>query len=427
LTTSGGSGNGAVTITKVSGDCTLNTSGSTYSITPGDAGNNCVVGATKAADTNHNAISASDQTITIGKANQTLTFTSTVSSPKINDTYTPVVTSTHSTNGASTGITPTISIDSSSAAVCSISSGVVTFDTVGTCVINADAIASTNYNAANTTSQTISVAVVASANARAAAVIINTAIIRNNIKNIIEKLLPEIRNPRNIINLPSLNNLNLKPLFPTRPVPIIPNNVDTGLAITDNLGRLPLSMPGEKQIKVGNEFVPIIEKVSPEGGMTLSVPESLNVAPIEVAIQTTDVKGQNMPTPDDGIIRAVKGQTITVAGDGLTPGSKFSVWLFSEPTKLGEGIVSDDSTFKKVFLIPDGLETGSHTLQINGMSSDKKVVSLTTGVILTEVKQIQTISSSDPQIIAYATIIIFLLLLIIAFLLRIIRKQQFRY
>jgi hypothetical protein len=134
-----------------------------------------------------------------------------------------------------------------------------------------------------------------------------------------------------------------------------------------------------------------------------------------------------MPAPDDGILRAVKGQTITVEGDGLTPGSKFSVWLFSEPTKLGEGIVSDDSTFKQVFMVPDGLPTGSHTLQINGMNSDKKVVSLTTGVIVTEVKQIVTVSSSDPKIIAYATIIIFLLLLIIAFLLRIIRKQQFRF
>jgi hypothetical protein len=252
-------------------------------------------------------------------------------------------------------------------------------------------------------------------------------LIRSNIKNIIEKLLPEIKNPRNIINLPSLNNLNLKPLFPTRAVPVLPNNLDTGLAITDNLGRLPLSQPGEKQMKIGNEFVPVVERVSPEGAMTLSVPETLNVAPIEVAIQATDIKGQNMPAPDDGILRAVKGQTITVEGDGLTPGSKFSVWLFSEPTKLGEGIVSDDSTFKQVFMVPDGLPTGSHTLQINGMNSDKKVVSLTTGVIVTEVKQIVTVSSSDPKIIAYATIIIFLLLLIIAFLLRIIRKQQFRF
>jgi hypothetical protein len=424
LATSGGSGNGAITITKVSGDCTLNNSGSTYSITPGDAGNTCVVGATKAADTNHNAVSATDQTITIGKANQTLAFTSTSSSPKINDTYTPVVTSRHSSNGTATGITPTISVDISSAAICSISAGVITFDAQGTCVINADADSSDNFNAASTTSQTVTVAVVPSSSARAAAITINTSLIRSNIKNIIEKLLPEIKNPGNIINLPSLNNLNLKPLFPTRAVPVLPNNLDTGLAITDNLGRLPLSQPGEKQMKVGNEFVPIVERVSPEGAMTLSMAESMNVAPIEIAIQATDIKGQNMPAPDDGILRAVKGQTITVEGDGLTPGSKFSVWLFSEPTKLGEGIVSDDSTFKQVFMVPDGLPTGSHTLQINGVNSDKKVVSLTTGVIVTEVKQIQTISSSNSEIIAWAIIFIFILLFIIGYLLKYIRRLQ---
>ena len=422
LATSGGSGSGAITITKVSGDCTLNTSGSTYSITPGDAGNTCVVGATKAADTNYNAISASDQTITIGKANQTLAFASSSSSPRINDTYTPVVTSRHSSNGTATGITPTIGIDSSSSAICSINAGVITFDAQGSCVINADAGSSSNYNAASTTSQTVTVAVVPSSNARTAAITINTELIKSNIKNIIEKLLPEIKNPGNIINLPSLNNLNLKPLFPTRAVPVLPNNLDTGLAITDNLGRLPLSQPGEKQMKVGNEFVPVVERVSPEGAMTLSVPESMNVAPIQMAIQSTDIKGQNMPAPDDGIIRAIKGQTITVAGDGLTPGSKFSVWLFSEPTKLGEGIVSADSTFKQVFMVPDGLPTGSHTLQINGMNSDKKVVSLTTGVIVTEVKQIVTVSNSNPEFIAYAIMLIFLLLLVIAFLLRYIRK-----
>jgi hypothetical protein len=424
LATSGGSGNGAITITKVSGDCTLNNSGSTYSITPGDAGNTCVVGATKAADTNHNAVSATDQTITIGKANQTLAFTSTSSSPRINDTYTPVVTSRHSSNGTATGITPTISVDLSSAAICSISAGVITFDAQGTCVINADAGSSDNFNAASTTSQTVTVAVVPSSSARAAAITINTSLIRSNIKNIIEKLLPEIKNPGNIINLPSLNNLNLKPLFPTRAVPVLPNNLDTGLAITDNLGRLPLSQPGEKQMKVGNEFVPIVERVSPEGAMTLSMAESMNVAPIEIAIQATDIKGQNMPAPDDGILRAVKGQTITVEGDGLTPGSKYSVWLFSEPTKLGEGIVSDDSTFKQVFMVPDGLPTGSHTLQINGMNSDKKVVSLTTGVIVTEVKQIQTISSSNSEIIAWAIIFIFILLFIIGYLLKYIRRLQ---
>jgi hypothetical protein len=243
----------------------------------------------------------------------------------------------------------------------------------------------------------------------------------------VERPAAENREPAQIPNLPAINNPSLRPVFPTRTTPSIPNNFDTGLAITDNLGRLPLSEPGEKQIKIGNDFVPVIETVSPEGAMTLTIPESANIAPIEVAIQTTDIQGQNIPAPDDGIIRAVKGQTITVAGDGLTPGTTYSVWLFSEPTKLGEGKVMADTSFNKVFLIPDDLPTGSHTLQINGINSDKKVISLTTGVILTEVKQIQNVGESSSDLIGYAILIIFFLLLVIAILLQYIRKQQIKY
>lgn len=307
----------------------------------------------------------------------------------------------------------------------------ITFDAVGTCLINADAVSSTNYNAATTTSQSYTVTTVASSNSAIRTSLITLPVLNlkpNNlkplIKNIIEKLFPEIKNPLPLTNLPPVNSPDLKPMFPVRNVPIIPNNLNTGMAITDNLGRLPLSEPGEKQIKIGNDFVPVIEKVNPQGAMTLTIPESVNTAPVEVAIQATDIEGQNMPAPDDGIIRAVKGSTITVAGDGLTPGTKYSVWLFSDPTKLGEGEVSSDSSFKKVFIIPDELKTGSHTLQINGISSDKKVVSLTTGVIVSEVKQIQTVSQSYSDLLAYSMILIFILLAIIAFLLRYIRKQQ---
>jgi hypothetical protein len=104
------------------------------------------------------------------------------------------------------------------------------------------------------------------------------------IRNVVERPAPEV-----VPNLPQLNNPALRPVFPSRNLPTIPNNFDTGLAITDNLGRLPLSEPGEKQIKVGNEFVPVIETVSPQGALTLTIPESINVSPIEVSIQTTDI------------------------------------------------------------------------------------------------------------------------------------------
>lgn len=63
------------------------------------------------------------------------------------------------------------------------------------------------------------------------------------------------------------------------------------------------------------------------------------------------------------------------------------------------------------------------TLIIN---SDKKVVSLTTGVILTDVRVIQNVSESDGRIVAYAILFIFLLLFIIALLLGYIKRLQTR-
>jgi hypothetical protein len=58
------------------------------------------------------------------------------------------------------------------------------------------------------------------------------------------------------------------------------------------------------------------------------------------------------------------------------------------------------------------------------MSADKKVVSLTTGVIVSEVKQIQTVSDSKTDLIGYGILIIFFLVLVIALLLRYIRKLK---
>ena len=66
LTSSGGSGTGAVSWTKVSGTCTL----SNGSVMPGDAGSSCVVRATRAGDTNFNPRNSSDTAITTAKAPQ---------------------------------------------------------------------------------------------------------------------------------------------------------------------------------------------------------------------------------------------------------------------------------------------------------------------------------------------------------------------
>ncbi|MFZ9976367.1 MAG: hypothetical protein ACO3GM_06280, partial [Candidatus Limnocylindrus sp.] len=93
LVTAGGSGTGAVSYALVGGagtaQCSLNTT--TGELTFGTAANgtgSCVVRATKASDGNYSSQSTADTTITVARAVQTVTFTSTVpANPLPGETY----------------------------------------------------------------------------------------------------------------------------------------------------------------------------------------------------------------------------------------------------------------------------------------------------------------------------------------------------
>ena len=99
-------------------------------------------------DANQGAASASfapapqaQQTITIGTEAQTISF----SAPPAGD----VPGSTYAVSATSTsGATPTLSIDPASSGVCSLTSGTVTANNVGTCQIDASVPATGNYSAA---------------------------------------------------------------------------------------------------------------------------------------------------------------------------------------------------------------------------------------------------------------------------------------
>ncbi|MSZ17107.1 MAG: hypothetical protein F2615_02465, partial [Actinobacteria bacterium] len=86
------------------------------------------------------------------QSDQTISFTSTApSNPRVGSTgYTPIAT-------ASSSLTVAFTIANSSSAVCSISSGVVTYQSVGTCVINANQAGNTSYAAASQVQQSFSV------------------------------------------------------------------------------------------------------------------------------------------------------------------------------------------------------------------------------------------------------------------------------
>jgi hypothetical protein len=110
---------------------------------PGDANNNAYT----------TACGAANEQIVVGKGAQTLSFSSTapINAAVGGAGYTPTATST-------SGLGVTITIDAAAASVCSVSSGAVSFLTVGTCIINANQAGNSNYNAASQVQQSFTVA-----------------------------------------------------------------------------------------------------------------------------------------------------------------------------------------------------------------------------------------------------------------------------
>gem|GEM_PF-665441 len=148
----GGSGTGTLVFAKEAGTCSL--SGGVLIL--GDAGSLCQVSATRVGDGGYNLATSVTQTITINRAGQTLAFTSSIPvSPLPTQSYTPTASSTSNVTGVSSGLLPSFSIAGSSASVCSMSAGVVSFATTGSCVIEANSVVTTNFTVAAQVIQTI--------------------------------------------------------------------------------------------------------------------------------------------------------------------------------------------------------------------------------------------------------------------------------
>ncbi|MEI6622792.1 MAG: hypothetical protein WCP28_12885, partial [Actinomycetes bacterium] len=99
----------------------------------------CGITATKAGDTNYNPVNSPEQTVTVGKANQTIDFT-----PPPNTT---LATATVSVSGTATSGLP-VTFSTATPAVCTVSGTTVTLVTVGTCTLHANQAGNSTYNAA---------------------------------------------------------------------------------------------------------------------------------------------------------------------------------------------------------------------------------------------------------------------------------------
>jgi hypothetical protein len=145
LSTTGGSGTGTVSfaVTANPANCSI-----TDSTLTGTGVGTCEVTATKAADANYLAASAT-VTVTVGQAPQTISFGANPGPFTFGGTAGSV------TATASSGLD--VSFGTSSPSVCSVdaSTGAITILTAGDCVVTADQAGNTNYQAAPQATQTV--------------------------------------------------------------------------------------------------------------------------------------------------------------------------------------------------------------------------------------------------------------------------------
>ncbi|MEY4633585.1 MAG: hypothetical protein RLZ18_957 [Actinomycetota bacterium] len=137
LQTSGGTGSGIVTYslnsTGNTSNCSLTATG-VKALLPGD----CIVKATKATDANYTQVESQYKTLVFTKANQTITFVS------IPDTLEGTV--FNATATSTSGLT--VTIQSLTTSVCTVTNSTVSLDHAGTCQLKASQSGTTSFNAA---------------------------------------------------------------------------------------------------------------------------------------------------------------------------------------------------------------------------------------------------------------------------------------
>jgi hypothetical protein len=101
---------------------------------------------------------------------------------------------------------------------------------------------------------------------------------------------------------------------------------------------------------------------------------------VVLQMQTLHLSGQPMDVAANGMLQVFHNRSIRIAGSGFAPNSMATVWLFSDPVKLGEIQADANGGFADLFAIDTSIPLGDHTIQINGQHTDGSVRTVAMGV-----------------------------------------------
>jgi len=102
----------------------------------------------------------------------------------------------------------------------------------------------------------------------------------------------------------------------------------------------------------------------------------------QVALEATDTSGEPLRLDDSGNIILNRDRFVQFSGSGFAPGSIVKVWLFSDPAELSDVIADASGNFVGQAQLPEGIPTGEHTIQLNGLTKDGQLRSVSLGVVV---------------------------------------------
>jgi len=112
-----------------------------------------------------------------------------------------------------------------------------------------------------------------------------------------------------------------------------------------------------------------------------------------VALEATDTRGDPLVLDDSGNIVLNSDRFVQFQGTGFAPGSIIKVWLFSDPSSIADVVADSNGNFTGSAQLPADIPDGEHTVQLNGLSKDGQVRSVSLGVVV------------QPDVVAAPTLI----------------------
>ena len=164
---------------------------------------------------------------------------------------------------------------------------------------------------------------------------------------------------------------------------------------TVQLGPLPANAgltPGTTYVTV--DGIPYQINVAPNGDANAI---QLTASDWNLKLQAKGENGLPLALDDQDRIIVDPGLAATFTGTGFMPNSDVFVYAFSNPKFIGVIRTDKNGNFSSSLIVPD-LETGGHTIQLNGLSPKGEVRSASVGVVVQPKKKV----ASGKVYFAYA-------------------------